>query len=352
MPLLTPNKGETQAEFLVRFMGNEAMVKDYPDEKQRSAIAYSQWRKSKEMHDLKFFYQVPIIETSGKINSTEDFMIEGTAINATVTSNNHKFLEEELRTSANTLAGVPLLVDHKNEVEAIKGRVLSGNYMEVDKKVNFKAKVIDPLMKQMISDGRINSVSVGCSVSSLEESTDGFMVPRGICFKELSLVAVPADDGATFGISSQFTIALKEAYQLQTDKPVVIEKVVATSPQVNIPSVLGEVKSEPILTEVKVEEKKVEEIKVSQLTNLKGGLKMSEEQNIASTAITKEQVQAMITEAVSKAVEAVKQSEVKVEAKAELKEDAENDVIIEKGKYSIVQSSGSLRGGAFTVVRS
>ena len=57
MPVPQPKKGETQDEFITRFMGNETMKRDYPDQKQRLAIAYSTWRRkklSKELNDLKF----------------------------------------------------------------------------------------------------------------------------------------------------------------------------------------------------------------------------------------------------------------------------------------------------------
>jgi len=45
MPLISPLKGETQSKFISRFMSNESMKKEYPDQKQRVAIAHSQWRK-------------------------------------------------------------------------------------------------------------------------------------------------------------------------------------------------------------------------------------------------------------------------------------------------------------------
>ena len=157
--------------------------------------------------EIKFNYNVPLIESiDNRLDGIGDFIIQGTALNATTTSNNHKFLAEELEKSANTLIGVPLLIDHKNEVEAIKGRVLNGEYDEQGKRVNFKANVIDIPIRNMIKNGSVNSVSVGCIVDELEELEDGFFIPRGITFKELSLVAVPADSGATFDV------ALQESY--------------------------------------------------------------------------------------------------------------------------------------------
>lgn len=213
MPLPTPKKGENQNEFVSRctsFAVGEGMP-----QKQAVAACFSTWSRTKSKMSLKFNYQVPIIE-SAFIN--DNFIITGTALNAITTSNNHKFVGEELRKSAGTLSGIPLLVDHKNEVAAIKGRVLSGEYDEEGPKVNFRAHVIDQTMKDMIKDGRIDSVSVGADVELLEETDDGFFIPRGIVFRELSLVAVPADAGATF------TVALQEAYETAINKKSEVEE--------------------------------------------------------------------------------------------------------------------------------
>ena len=166
--------------------------------------------QSKKTKLIQLKYQAPITQ-SAMING--EFLIEGTALNATTTSNNHRFIPEELSLSANSLNGVPLLVDHRNEVSAIKGIVILGVFNEAEEKINFKAKVSDKEVQELIKRGDLNSVSVGAIVKNLEEAEDGILIPKGITFKELSLVAVPADSGATFGI------ALKEAYELnQADK--------------------------------------------------------------------------------------------------------------------------------------
>ena len=47
MPLLTPKKGEKTKDFVGRFMGHETAVKDFPDQKQRAAVAYQTYRDSK-----------------------------------------------------------------------------------------------------------------------------------------------------------------------------------------------------------------------------------------------------------------------------------------------------------------
>jgi len=43
--LITPEKGETEQEFISRFMSDEESKKDFPENKQRVAVAFAQWNK-------------------------------------------------------------------------------------------------------------------------------------------------------------------------------------------------------------------------------------------------------------------------------------------------------------------
>ena len=57
MPLPTPRKGETQDEFISRFMSNEEAKREFPDQEQRTAVAFETWRRSKKSADsLKTFH--------------------------------------------------------------------------------------------------------------------------------------------------------------------------------------------------------------------------------------------------------------------------------------------------------
>ena len=47
MPLPKPNKNEKQGDFISRCAGDETMNKDLPDNKQRVAVCYSQWKEAK-----------------------------------------------------------------------------------------------------------------------------------------------------------------------------------------------------------------------------------------------------------------------------------------------------------------
>jgi HK97 family phage prohead protease len=48
MPIPKPNKGESHKDFDERCMGDDTMVKEYPDEKERYAICQSQWETDKK----------------------------------------------------------------------------------------------------------------------------------------------------------------------------------------------------------------------------------------------------------------------------------------------------------------
>jgi len=45
MPLPKPRKGQSQDDFINACMGSEVMKKDYPDNKQRLAVCFSQFRR-------------------------------------------------------------------------------------------------------------------------------------------------------------------------------------------------------------------------------------------------------------------------------------------------------------------
>lgn len=163
--------------------------------------------KIKESEKGLFVEHFVPIESSATIDG--DFTIQGIAINETTTSNGHKFIGEELAKSAHTLVGRPLLKDHNNSVDSIVGKVTTARFDDSLRSIPFKAVVKDPKIKELIKDKLLSTVSVGAHVdpSNIEELENGDIVPHNITFKELSVVAVPADPAATFGV------ALNNAYK-------------------------------------------------------------------------------------------------------------------------------------------
>lgn len=54
MPLPIPRDGEKQNDFISRCMSNDAMKKEFPDQKQRTAVCFQQFKRKKEsIDDLK-----------------------------------------------------------------------------------------------------------------------------------------------------------------------------------------------------------------------------------------------------------------------------------------------------------
>jgi len=53
MPIPQPTKDETQDEFIGRCMEDKTMNDEYPDQKQRLAICFSQWKKEKKGGNMK-----------------------------------------------------------------------------------------------------------------------------------------------------------------------------------------------------------------------------------------------------------------------------------------------------------
>jgi len=53
MPLMSPKKTEKQKEFVSRCAGDSSMLKEFPDQKQRISVCYSQFkRKAKASESL------------------------------------------------------------------------------------------------------------------------------------------------------------------------------------------------------------------------------------------------------------------------------------------------------------
>ena len=273
-----------------------------------------------EKKELILEYFVPI-QSSAELDG--DFTINGIAINETVTSNGHKFIGEELSKAANTLIGVPLLKDHDNSVDSIVGKVSVAHWDEALRNIPFKAVVKDAKVKQLIKDGLLNSVSVGAHVdpSDIEETDNGEIIPHNIQFKELSVVAVPADGGATF------SMALNNAYKSHstktergdnmTEEEKTTETEEATEEETKETE---EVTAEP---EVSEEEKKVDE----QIATLR--IKAKKKQLLALQD--------------ADADEEVKAPEEKEEAETkEEDEEEESEEVEEKGDYVFNQGNKSM----------
>jgi len=57
MPLPSPKGKQKEGGFVSSCMSSEKMKKEYPDEKQRAAVCYSRWKKSKGVLEIDLINQ-------------------------------------------------------------------------------------------------------------------------------------------------------------------------------------------------------------------------------------------------------------------------------------------------------
>jgi len=265
--------------------------------------------------ELILEYFVPI-ESSAELDG--DFTINGIAINETTTSNGHKFIGEELAKSAHTLIGVPLLKDHDNSIDSIVGKVNAARWDEALRNIPFKAIIKDQKVKQLIKDGLLSTVSVGAHVKpeDIEEAENGDIIPHNISFKELSVVAVPADGGATF------SMALNSAYKLHSTK---VDNSIITEKEDNMTEEEKKTESEIVEPkEEKEEPKEVEEVKEDAVLAL---LKKIDER---------------ITKLESSDADEPKEEKEEPKEEASDEDEDEEDEVEEKGDYTFNQGYNSI----------
>lgn len=173
----------------------------------------------KDWHLMEFYSPIMEFTEVAKEGFEPDFLIKGVAISETTTHNNHKYIAEELQKATASMIGKPLLVDHSNTIESIKGRVTDALFDVAAKHIKFEAKVMDKQIKEMIKDGRISNVSIGAFAEDLvHEEKTGAYIAKGIKIAELSLVAVPADENACFAMAMANNYGLKEAMESEKKK--------------------------------------------------------------------------------------------------------------------------------------
>ena len=224
-----------------------------PEENKLTEVFVSHYSHSEQEGNpkmTKLNFSIPIEQATVKSSSEmgcKRFLIQGTAINATLTRNGVKFTEIELEKSAQSLRNKPLLKDHNNSVDSIVGKTTNNVFYDATSKcVKFEAEVIDEGCKSKIKAGLIGAVSVGCMVSEMEEEED-YVIAKGIDFVELSLVAVPADPNA--GIQTAISCSLK-------DKKKATETLIPEKVEVKIQEKMEGTTEKQTIVEQKVEEKK------------------------------------------------------------------------------------------------
>ena len=163
--------------------------------------------KRKDWRVIEFC--APIKEFIGDDN--KDFMIRGIAINETTTRNGVTYIAEELQKAAPSFRDKPILKDHDAKIENIVGRTTENVvWNDMNKSIDFEARIVDEKIKGMIKSGLVKNVSIGAKVADIVEDKDsGTLTAIGMEGLELSLVAVPGDPGA--GIAN----AMRESFDMK-----------------------------------------------------------------------------------------------------------------------------------------
>jgi hypothetical protein len=278
--------------------------------------------------DVLVEYLIPIKEV---INTNSDFIIKGVAINETTTRNNVKYIGEELEKAAPSLRGKPILKDHNNAVDNIVGRITKATFDPTFRAVMFEGKIMEQKYKDMIKDGRINSVSIGAMVHEIEKSEiEGApLIPRGIDFVELSLVAVPADPNAGFAQ------AMCEKFDMQESKPIemlpIVEAPKPAEPQITIietPKVSDNIK-------IKQEAKSMEEIEAlkKQLAEQTALIEKINSEKVASEKAAQEAEKLKLQETLKK----LEEENTALKKMQEVKSEMKGVVTTEKPKEDIYE---------------
>ena len=389
MPLPTPRAGESQSDFVSRCMSDEEIKRDFgKGSKQAQAVCFSQFRKEKKqsMREFNLTFQAPIKENA---LFEDEFIIKGTAITSTITDNNHKFLPEELEAAADTMKGIPLLVDHDNRVDSIVGKVKQGFFESVSQSLEFEAMVDNKSIQEKISKGLLDSVSIGATVEDVLEE-DGVFTPIGIKIRELSLVAVPADENSKFVVVSSaqtFQMALKEAYELRhpviytngtitsTSMPTIISSFSNTpSDSINIENKSSErglvdmeqdkdkenielktqlAEKEARIAEFEAKERSMLEVKYIDLCKTKkiDSIDIKEMDNKVLDSLIKQVDLILLADVDEETKDEAEPTKVEKPVLEEESEDDTEEEVEETAKYKIVQrhDSDMLKGNAFTV---
>lgn len=156
-------------------------------------------------------FLTPIMESvSMSEKGKQKFRIKGIAINETTTRNGITYYARELELAAPSFNGKPILLDHKNEIMSIVGRITNSEYDSKKKAITFEAEIMDLEIQKMINDGRVTDVSIGAKVADLvKNEKDNTVTAVGIEGLEISLVAVPGDKGANISLANSLANCLE-----------------------------------------------------------------------------------------------------------------------------------------------
>ena len=149
-----------------------------------------------------------------RITLAKPLRIRGTAIKAGVSRNWRLYLADELMAAAKSLEGKPIYIEHVSAENAV-GKVVKAWWDEDEQAIKFEGEIYDDEVADKIRLGLIQHVSIAADYEVLEPF-DG-VIPYGLRFRELSLVAVPGVPEANIEVVEKLIARLNEAFERRAD---------------------------------------------------------------------------------------------------------------------------------------
>jgi len=143
--------------------------------------------------------------------SKENVKIRGVLAIPRVSLNGYLYLPEELENAVKKANEVPIYLEHVSANNAVGVAKLIWNPEKM--RVEFEGEVFDEEVEKAIRAGAIKHVSLGADYDILD-FFDSYSVPRGLEFRELSLVAIPGIPEANLEVvesaQKEFEIDIEE----------------------------------------------------------------------------------------------------------------------------------------------
>ena len=215
MPLPIPSADESEQDFVSRFMGDEQAVSDFPDESQRSAVAYSTYR-DEEMDEMELG-GVSILEV-GEAKG-HDLFVDKTS------------LETALKLMESAKNGTKAKMNHGSGLEAVVGFLrnprIEGEKLVADLRL-LRNSPHYGLIKEMASEAP-DQFGVSLAFVNESETINGKDYIRPQSIASADLVSSPA---ATNGLFEEMVKFMEKLGYVQGGKtiPAVAKEAVEESP--------------------------------------------------------------------------------------------------------------------------
>jgi hypothetical protein len=215
MPLPIPSADESEQDFVSRFMGDEQAISDFPDESQRSAVAYSTYR-DEEMDEMELG-GVSILEV-GEAKG-HDLFVDKTS------------LETALKLMGSAKNGVKVKMNHGSGLDAVVGFArnprIEGDKLVADLRL-LRNSPHYGLIKEMASEAP-DQFGVSLAFVNESETINGKDYIRPQSIASADLVSSPA---ATNGLFEEMVKFMEKLGYVSGGKtiPAVVKQAVEESP--------------------------------------------------------------------------------------------------------------------------